>query len=255
MSSESNYSFVMAERLRALREARGLSHDKLSKALSERYNIGISSDSLMNYEVADANHTKKYKNVGMRVEYLRCLAEFYGVSTDYLLGLAEEQTPDQTIQAVCRYTGLTEFSAEYLHAYKGSSKGFLTRLIDDILQIDGIGSTVPDLVFRSAEALLLAAQDSEFGETRCDIDNRIAYASRSKGCQYVISAKNAAELYLTQAIEITKSKVESTISEMCMDAASFMAEWQGDDGAEFFQWIKVDDSELPEDQVSTNTTE
>lgn len=79
-------SFIMAERLKQLREEKGLSHDKLSKALLDQYGVKISSDSLMNYEVADAGHTKAYKNQGMRVEYLRCLADFYGVSADYILG-------------------------------------------------------------------------------------------------------------------------------------------------------------------------
>lgn len=97
----------MAKRLRALREARGLSHDKLSKALKERYEIRISSDSLMNYEVADTDHSKKYKNMGMRVEYLRCLADFYGVSTDWLLDLSEEPIPDSSIQGACTYTRLS----------------------------------------------------------------------------------------------------------------------------------------------------
>lgn len=79
-------SFIMAERLKQLREEKGLSHEKLSKALFDQYGVKISSDSLINYEVADAGHTKAYKNQGMRVEYLRCLADFYGVSADYILG-------------------------------------------------------------------------------------------------------------------------------------------------------------------------
>ncbi len=204
----------------------------------------------MNYEVAEVTHSKAYKNLGMRVEYLRCFADFYGVSTDYLLGIAEDPVPDQNIQAVCRYTGLSAFSAEYLHAHKASNKGFLTRLVDDIIHIRGIDSTVPDLVLRSAQALSLAAQASDFVETKCDMDNRIAYASHHKGCQYVISAQDAAKFYLMQAIEITKSEVENTITGMCKDAATFIANWQGDDEAEFFQWIKVDDSELPENLSS-----
>ena len=38
---------------------------------------------------------------------LRQIAEKCNVSTDYLLGLTDEKTPDQSIQAICKKTGLT----------------------------------------------------------------------------------------------------------------------------------------------------
>ena len=84
-------SFVMAKRLKELREGKNLSHVKLAKALKEQYGIEVSRDSLMAYEVSDPNSTKAYRNEGMKVEYLRCLAEFYEVSVDYLLGYTNDQ--------------------------------------------------------------------------------------------------------------------------------------------------------------------
>ena len=105
---ETNKSFIMADRLRQLRESKKLSHEKLSKALSEKYGIKISSDSLMNYEVSREDHSKKYKNLGMRVEYLYCFADFYSVSTDYLLGISNVKSPDENLQAVVEYTGIPE---------------------------------------------------------------------------------------------------------------------------------------------------
>lgn len=88
MSNES--SILMAQRLKDLRKEKNISHVSLSNAIKEKYGIEISRDSLMSYEVSDPNHTKAYKNEGMRVEYLRCLADFYGVSSDYLLGLTDD---------------------------------------------------------------------------------------------------------------------------------------------------------------------
>lgn len=88
MSNES--SILMAKRLKELREEKKISHVSLSKAIKDKYGVEISRDSLMGYEVSDPNHTKAYKNEGMRVEYLRCLADFYGVSADYLLGFTNE---------------------------------------------------------------------------------------------------------------------------------------------------------------------
>lgn len=89
MSNES--SILMAQRLKELRKEKNISHVSLSNAIKEKYGIEISRDSLMSYEVSDPNHTKAYKNEGMRVEYLRCLADFYGVSADYLLGFTNDR--------------------------------------------------------------------------------------------------------------------------------------------------------------------
>lgn len=83
-------SLIMAKRLKELREKKKLSHVSLAKVLKEQYGIDVSRDSLMAYEVSDPNNTKAYRNDGMKVEYLRCLAEFYGVSVDYLLGYTND---------------------------------------------------------------------------------------------------------------------------------------------------------------------
>lgn len=112
---ETNKSFIMADRLKQLREAKKLSHEKLSKTLSGKYGIKISSDSLMNYEVSEENHSKSYKNLGMRVEYLYCLADFYGVSADWILGISDVKSPDANLRAVVEYTGMSGRSIMQLH--------------------------------------------------------------------------------------------------------------------------------------------
>jgi len=103
-----DWSITMAERLKALREKRGLSHISLSNELQKKYGVEISRDSLMNYEVFDSEHKKAYKNIGMSVKYLWCLADFYGVSADYLLGKTNTQTVDSDIASAVKTTGLTE---------------------------------------------------------------------------------------------------------------------------------------------------
>lgn len=85
-------SRLTGRRLKEVRERHGLSHVALSDAIQERYGVRIAKDSLINYEVSDEHHTKAYKNNGMRVEYLRYLADFYGVTTDWLLGLSDHPT-------------------------------------------------------------------------------------------------------------------------------------------------------------------
>ncbi|MCI9269540.1 MAG: hypothetical protein HFF40_11895 [Lawsonibacter sp.] len=111
---------TLAERLRKLRQDRGLTILGLKAALKEKYGIDISGESLTNYEVKDSNHSKYGKNEGMNVKYLRCLADFYNVSTDYLLGRTLVRTTDTEIQAVSNYTGLSHRAIWRLHS--GMSK-------------------------------------------------------------------------------------------------------------------------------------
>lgn len=110
-------SFKMGQRLKDLREGRDLSHVDLIKQLSEKYGISISRDSLMAYEIADQTRAKasKLPNLGMRVEYIYCLADFFGVSADYLLGRTDIKSADTDLQGVCGYTGLGQAAAEHLH--------------------------------------------------------------------------------------------------------------------------------------------
>lgn len=110
-------SMALAQRLKELRKSKGLTYAGLSEALKTEYGIHISKESLSNYEVSTAiPHSKSGKNEGMNVKYLRCLADFYGVSTDYLLGRSEVQSPDVTIQGVVDYTGLSENAVGKLHS-------------------------------------------------------------------------------------------------------------------------------------------
>jgi len=101
-------SIETAKRLKEERQNKSLSHVALSNKLKEAYGIDISKDSLQNYEVATESHTKSFANNGMRVEYLRCFADFYGVSTDYLLGLSDIRSCNETLQDIHSKTGLSQ---------------------------------------------------------------------------------------------------------------------------------------------------
>lgn len=117
MASDKSKSLIMAQRLKDLRTERGLSHESLRKALMEKYEIDISIDSLKNYEVYKVPHAKAYKNEGMRVEYLRCLADFYGVSADYILGADVPKSSNTTIQDMVACLGISEESLLTLYAW------------------------------------------------------------------------------------------------------------------------------------------
>ena len=50
----------------------------------------------------------------MTAEVLKKYSEFFGVSSDYLLGLTDIKTSDIDVQFICDYTGLNEKSVEIL---------------------------------------------------------------------------------------------------------------------------------------------
>ena len=101
-----------AQRLGELRKATGLSHIKLSEELVEKYNLGISAESLkaslVKYEVVDKYHSSYRAVAGMSTDRLAMFADYYNVSAGYLLGLAEYPTPNEDIQAIINCTGLSE---------------------------------------------------------------------------------------------------------------------------------------------------
>lgn len=111
MNNGVDKSLIMAVRLKQLRVEHGLSHERLSNALLERYGVKISTDSLINYEVADPKHDKAYKNQGMRIEYLRCFADFYRVSADYLLGITDVKSQNTDIADMVESSGISEDNA------------------------------------------------------------------------------------------------------------------------------------------------
>ena len=104
---------LIARRLRELRQQKGLSHAKLADILSEKYNISISKTSLLSYENTNADDSR-VGNRRMNVEFLDCLADFYGVSTDYILGRKDISSNDDSTLTICSSTGLSEYVATRL---------------------------------------------------------------------------------------------------------------------------------------------
>lgn len=55
-------------------------------------------------------------------ETLVTLAQYFGVSADWLLGLSDTQSLDTNIQEVCVYTGLSEETVTKLHTFRDCSQ-------------------------------------------------------------------------------------------------------------------------------------
>ena len=104
--------YVIGEKLKHLREERGLSHERLAEELQKKYGRDLDSkkpisiDSLKAYEVSRIEHSKSGNQRGMKLENFIMLANFYNVSMDYLLGIEEEKSHDMNY--VCKNTKLNE---------------------------------------------------------------------------------------------------------------------------------------------------
>lgn len=89
------------ERLKYLRAKHNLTQASLAKSL------GIAKTTLAAYEQG-----KNEPNINM----LKKIADYFNVSTDYLLGLTNIETPDVTLSFISNYLGLKIRSIEGLHA-------------------------------------------------------------------------------------------------------------------------------------------
>ena len=103
-----------AVRLKALRESKKLSHDKLLAALREKYGDKFSRQSLLNYENSEEFSVKSQAVKGMSSERLAMLADFYRVSVDYLLGLSDNPSVEENKKIVQKTLGLSPEAVENL---------------------------------------------------------------------------------------------------------------------------------------------
>lgn len=91
---------VFAERLGILRTNQNLSQQQLAEE------ININRETIAKYETV-----KRIPSY----EHLTKFAEYFHVSTDYLLGLQREPTNDPDVTAVTKYTSLSKEAVEKLH--------------------------------------------------------------------------------------------------------------------------------------------
>lgn len=131
------YDNIFAKRLRYLMEVTKTTQQVLSE------NTNCTRQAIAQY-VSGLN--------APNVDKLVSIAEYFRVSTDYLLGLTYAETNDRNVQFVCDYTGLDEKAVEHLNDYKdGNHYSFINELICKqtlISQIDLYSSSLNhDLFF------------------------------------------------------------------------------------------------------------
>lgn len=88
-----DYKETFAQRLINLREQKNITQQELADEL------GITRQSLSLYEKAERT---------INIELLAKIADFFNVSTDYLMGRTDTETLNEDIQTACKVTGLSE---------------------------------------------------------------------------------------------------------------------------------------------------
>lgn len=102
-----------AQRLKVLRKERGITQQQLADG------VGISKGGLSYYE--NAGRTPD-------ISILERFADYFGVTTDYLLGRTNAQTQKAKLQAVCNHTGLSDKSVNLLSNLKENSPAQLQAI-------------------------------------------------------------------------------------------------------------------------------
>lgn len=100
MNNETNATEIFAKRLKELRLCKDLSLKKLAS------DLGVTAQSLSLYETGQR---------AINIDLLKRIAEYFSVSSDYLLGLSDAATNDADLKAVCDYTGLSEDAVRALN--------------------------------------------------------------------------------------------------------------------------------------------
>ena len=202
---------VTAKRLKELRVENKLSHERLALALSEKYNIRISKDSLINFEKGE----KQFNN-GMKTEYLRCFADYYAVSADYLLGITDEPIPESNIQSVCQYTGLSGATLQTLHSFDSDSveRNFIKRFLDTMLERPEYIGSIVEWLWQYVDAQRVAEMQRFNKATNLNSKNR---APIYRDGYFVIPAVDAASDYLSYAVGEANASIYEIIENMAKE--------------------------------------
>lgn len=120
---------TLGEKLKDLRTGKGLTTNQLCSEILNLYG----------YELSKGKYNEMERDIEKDYGYKAFvyLAKFYGVSVDYLLGLAKEPTTDKDLNFVCEYTGLSKAAIEELVVIKKVTGDDIVEITDSFIS-DGI---------------------------------------------------------------------------------------------------------------------
>lgn len=106
---------IFPSRLREIMKERHVTQTALGSFL------GVKRQTISLYEIGRSSPD---------VECVANIAEYFGVTADWLLGLSDAKTRDTTVQSVSAYTGLPESVIEALHNEKDAGRNEMQDFIE-----------------------------------------------------------------------------------------------------------------------------
>ena len=94
---------ILGERLKSARVKAGQTQEDIAKLLRVQRQV-----------ISYFENGSRTPNIDDLIK----LAEIFGTSTDYLLGLTDAQSTDLEVKYICDYTGLSEKAVSELHKNK-----------------------------------------------------------------------------------------------------------------------------------------
>lgn len=152
------------------------------------------------------------------------IRNYFGVSADYLLGLSDNATVEPEVQAVCKYTGLTQEAVETLHVY-ATGEG-MYKIIFDLEEaqkegaaylrvISGLLSCTDsrDVWKNAARSVSIDREQEDGGKEHLEqLSNEFGFETVQKviiGLEgYLLRKENAATFYRQAAADNLKRIIE-----------------------------------------------
>lgn len=178
------------------KDARIVHNQHGSQSMDEVYSATGVSASM----IKDLEDERKERSVGY--DKIAILAEHYGVSSDYLLGLSTYPTTNKDLEFVCKYTGLNESSVKYLKSL-----------------LDIYNSPIdPSQIPKNAKRWLVGPEYYQrFYETVCaDLHTLYSdsnYSRREIADRYGVADENDIEAIARAKVEEKKRNIERTYNE------------------------------------------
>lgn len=152
------------------------------------------------------------------------LAKYFSVSTDYLLGLSDIQTPSTDTQAIISRTGLTENNTILLEALQKSNHQIYLDFINELIAITNASDVlIPYLLMKSTLSApkFLSFDGSEDDKHRISEVATIHEQAKKHGC-ICLDSKQAFEYYC--------SRISHELEKGMVNQYSAVANWRDLDG-------------------------
>lgn len=151
----------------------------------------------------------KPRNVGYLT--VKKLAEHYGVSSDYLLGLSPTPTTDVDVQAACKFTGLSTKAVATLSKADSNERDFISFLIENCIS-SNVSSMACGCAFDKAQ---IKSIDKECGTAGIGKDNVRKMVRESdnvrKAYNEVKRLQDRVDMYLWRCHKILESAIEAFV--------------------------------------------